>query len=409
MEYLSAREIAEKWNVSERYVQQRCIQGRIEGAKKFTGAWMVPADAERPSDMRRKNAKAKKQSEDAIEEEPVYQYTPMPLMNTPFAPGGMKNAVQTIENEDERNIAWAEYYYYTGNAKEAVRYAQPYLSSEHVALRLSALFIYSFANLALDNTKETRKTFEATFELYRSMDENTPPLHKGFAVVCCGSMDTLLHLPRSTELPEMQDHILTLPHGLRLFTAYVQARYAYLNGLHATAIGIAETTLVLVEDVNPISAIYVHLLCTMSYMHTHYPQMSKKHLTQAWEKAKSDGIIEPFGELHGELWGLLEAVIKKTEPEAFRGMIGIAKNFANGWREVHNFYTGNTIPTELTPTEYTVVMLVARDWRYKEISAHLGITENAVKKNVNVAMQKMYLNNKSELKKVMIPKHKTRR
>ena len=34
MEYITAREAAKKWNVSERLIQQYCISGRIEGAKK---------------------------------------------------------------------------------------------------------------------------------------------------------------------------------------------------------------------------------------------------------------------------------------------------------------------------------------------------------------------------------------
>ncbi len=34
---------------------------------------------------------------------------------------------------------------------------------------MSALFIYSFANLSLDRTAETKKAFEKTFEIYRSI------------------------------------------------------------------------------------------------------------------------------------------------------------------------------------------------------------------------------------------------
>ncbi len=411
MEYLSAKEIAEKWEVSERFVQQRCIQGRIEGAKKFTGAWMIPSDAERPTDMRRKNTKARAsiQSEETAVAAPPYQYTPMPLMNTPFEPGGMRAAVDALENADERNIALAEYYYYTGNAKEAVQYAKEYLDSEIMELRLSALYIYAFANLSLGKTAETKKAFDKTFEIYRSMDKNTPHIQKAFAVMLCGSMDTLLHLPRSLELPELQDHILELPHGLRLFSAYVQARYAYLNGLHGVAIGICETCLVLIEAPNPIATIFAHLSCASFFMQTQYPQMAEWHMLKAREKAKPDRIVEPFGELHGELWGMLEKTIKKSDPVEFQEMIRIAKYFSNGWRKLHNELTGDTIPTDLTPTEFTVAMLTARGWLKKEIAAHLGITEDAVKKSMRIASQKMNLDDKDDISKVMIPKHTHRR
>lgn len=35
MEYLTVKETAEKWNLSDRMVQQFCVQGRIPGAQKL--------------------------------------------------------------------------------------------------------------------------------------------------------------------------------------------------------------------------------------------------------------------------------------------------------------------------------------------------------------------------------------
>ena len=52
MEYLTAQETAEKWNLSPRMVQQFCTAGRIPGARKFGKSWAIPADAEKPRDPR---------------------------------------------------------------------------------------------------------------------------------------------------------------------------------------------------------------------------------------------------------------------------------------------------------------------------------------------------------------------
>lgn len=35
MNYLTVREAAQKWNVSQRLVQRYCAQGRIDGAKSW--------------------------------------------------------------------------------------------------------------------------------------------------------------------------------------------------------------------------------------------------------------------------------------------------------------------------------------------------------------------------------------
>ena len=52
---ISAKEAAEKWQISERRVQRLCESGRVEGVKRFGHSWMIPADAEKPFDLRCKN------------------------------------------------------------------------------------------------------------------------------------------------------------------------------------------------------------------------------------------------------------------------------------------------------------------------------------------------------------------
>ena len=57
MEYLSAKEVAEKWKISRRRVQILCEQGRIEGAFKISNVWVIPKDAEKPADRRKAKKK----------------------------------------------------------------------------------------------------------------------------------------------------------------------------------------------------------------------------------------------------------------------------------------------------------------------------------------------------------------
>ncbi|MDX9872633.1 MAG: Fic family protein, partial [Clostridia bacterium] len=52
MEYLSTKEIADKWGISDRRVRILCEQGRINGAFKMGRNYQVPADAEKPADAR---------------------------------------------------------------------------------------------------------------------------------------------------------------------------------------------------------------------------------------------------------------------------------------------------------------------------------------------------------------------
>ncbi len=404
MRFLSVKETAERWQVSERYVQQRCTQGRVEGACKFGAAWMIPEDAPRPADRRRHDAPAANAAPAPPEEHaPRRERIPLPLMNTAFPLGGMRAAAEAVEDTDDRQIALAEYHFYTGRAGEAVQLAEPYVEHPDLDLSLAACFIYGFASLAVDRIGNTRRAMAVADRILRSMDEEVPLRHRALAVFVCSSQYTLLHLKRPANLPELQLYMQALPAGLKLFAAYVQARFAYLNRLYGVSIGMVETAIALEGSGSPVPLVCLRLQCTMAYMMTPYPQLAKKSLMEAWEMAKQDDIIEPFGELHGELWGMLEAVIKKESPEDFRKMIRTAKEFSAGWREIHNALTGNRIPSDLTPTEFTVAMLVARGWLSKEISAHLDISESAVKKCVTIVMQKMHLSKRSDLAGILLP------
>lgn len=54
MEYLSVKDIADKWNITIRQVQKLCADGRIVNAKRVSRIWLIPQDAEKPADLRRK-------------------------------------------------------------------------------------------------------------------------------------------------------------------------------------------------------------------------------------------------------------------------------------------------------------------------------------------------------------------
>ena len=55
MEYLTVKEAGEKWSVTARMVTYYCVAGRIEGAIKKGNLWLVPANAEKPNDLRYKS------------------------------------------------------------------------------------------------------------------------------------------------------------------------------------------------------------------------------------------------------------------------------------------------------------------------------------------------------------------
>lgn len=64
MEYLSIKQISERWGLSPRRIQVLCANGRINGAVRIGYAWAIPCNAEKPSDARIKSGKYKKSIEE---------------------------------------------------------------------------------------------------------------------------------------------------------------------------------------------------------------------------------------------------------------------------------------------------------------------------------------------------------
>ena len=52
MDYLSAKDIAKKWGISQRRVTVLCGENRIDGVVRIGDVWAIPKDAKKPIDGR---------------------------------------------------------------------------------------------------------------------------------------------------------------------------------------------------------------------------------------------------------------------------------------------------------------------------------------------------------------------
>ena len=393
MEYMTVQEAAEKWQVSLRLVQRLCVTGRVEGARKFGSTWAIPADADKPEDQRRK-----KQAGQAGAELPLAM---MPLMNTPFPPGQCRKTVEAMEDGPQKDMAWAEYYYFSAQAEQAAQAAEPHLTNSDLGLRLSACWIYGYANLTTGQIRKARRALE-TVRRTLAEGENLPPdLRAAVSFVAAGAA-VLLHLPLPEGLPSTREFLPLLPPGLRAFALYVQAHYLYLREDYAKSVGMAEAALAMGAEAYPIPAIYLHLVAVMDYMRLRQLPQAQGHLLAAWTLARPDDLIEGFGEHHGLMGGMLESVFKENWPEDLRRILDVTYRFSWGWRRIHNPDTGHDVADNLTTTEFSVAMLIAQGWTVREIAAHMSISHNTVKRHLAEIKKKLGISDRHELKNYML-------
>ena len=396
MKYLTVRETAEKWNLSVRMVQQFCTQGRIPGAQKFGRSWAIPADAGKPQDPR-----LSRKQEELPTARLLDQTNLMPLMNTPFQPGQCLAAAQAMEEGPQRDIAMAEFHYFSGQPEAAAREAEPYLTSADMGAKLSACLIYAYANLSVGEIRRAKFALGELNAALAAAGEQSPQFRAASAFVAAAGA-VLLHLPLPEGLSDAKDFLPLLPTGLRAFALYVQAHYLYLTGSYGPSAGTVEATLAMGAVRYPIPAIYLHLVAVMDYMSLKQTDQAKAHLLAAWDLARPDDLIEGFGEHHGLLGGMLESVIKPDWPEDFKRIIDITYRFSAGWRRVHNADTGHNVADNLTTTEFAVSMLAARGWSNPEIAEHLHISLSAVKRHLSNAMMKLDVSQRRDLQKFML-------
>ena len=50
--YMTTKQTAEKWQITDRRVLQYCNEGRIKEAEKMGHSWLIPKTAEKPADNR---------------------------------------------------------------------------------------------------------------------------------------------------------------------------------------------------------------------------------------------------------------------------------------------------------------------------------------------------------------------
>ena len=396
--YLSIREAAEKWGVSQRRINQYCAEGRIPGAERFGGSWAIPENARKPGDPRREKKKA---GPVVPQKAPELFHGFMPLMNTPFRPGHCMEAIEGMKAGPTRDIALAEYHYFSGQAEKALEETQVYLTAKDAGVRLSACWIFAYSCLTMGRIDHARR---ALHEIRSTLTAGGGAAAPGRAIEAfvAFAAAVLLHLPLPEEMPPTDEFLPLLPPGVRAFALYVEAHYLYLKQEYAISAGIVEAALAMGAAGYPISAIYLHLVAVMDYMSLKKTERAQAHLLAAWDVARPDDLIEGFGEHHGLLGAMLETAIKPKWPEDFKRIIDITYRFSSGWRRVHNPVTGHDVADDLTNTEFAIAMLAARGCATQEIAEHLNISANTVKTHIAEAMRKLDIKTRKDLKQYML-------
>ncbi len=227
----------------------------------------------------------------------------MPLMNTPLRRGHCEETIQNMPAGPRREIALAEYHYFSGQAEKAMQETERYLTAGdwgHPAFRRAGSFAYSCLTMGrIDHARRALREIQNTLGASgrgAPMAGPCRPLSPLGRRCCCTCRCR-------RKCRRLRNFCPCCPPGLRAFALYVQAHYLYLKEDYANSAGMVEATLSMGAAAYPIPALYLHLVAVMDYMSLKQTDRARTHLLAAWELARPDDLIEAFGEHHGLLGG----------------------------------------------------------------------------------------------------------
>lgn len=323
----------------------------------------------------------------------------LPLVGTSYEPGSIEKAINDMEDEALAEIARAEAFFFTAQAEKCVELTRRYLDSDDMMLRLSADMLYTFANLTLGNAYEAQLARTDVYECMKKIcAADCPDKLVAAGVFAYNVTSTFLHIPLDDDMPSLGEYLQYLPVGQRMFAVSLLAHGMYLKGEYAMAQGAVQMAMLMSESVYPIAMVYMGCVKAMCQINQKDQAGAVNSVTEAWELAKKDRLLEPFIEYHGLLQGVMEVCIRKSEPEIYKKLVEGIMAFSRGWMKIHNPQSKTEVTDLLTPIEYSIAMLACRDWTNQEIASYLGMSVNTVKHYVSVILEKLNIDKRDKIK-----------
>lgn len=406
MQYITAKQAAENWNLTVRRIQDLCRGNQIEGAVRWGRDWMIPADAHRPTDRRRKqNHPVSHPTGQLPRKNPA-----LAMSNIYHEPGSADQVAQSLDRWPlAAELFRAQIAFCRGQADVCVELVEKLHQGTcgHDLQIGCGLMLGNCAIILEDRTMwERGRNTIATAPCHGSRDR--------YAVdFWLAAMDSEIR-ETATFPPWFARGVLDILPGDSFPGArFYYLRYMYLLG-HEYALGrhgapdaqskmslfpcIAEPLIAQNRKEGAlISEIYTRLICASSYHDTGDDAMAIRHLDIAVSLALPDKLYMPLAEYRRQLDFLLDSRIMLQSPEAAEQVKNLNRRYLKGWTVLHNGWRGMNVTNELTTREREVAKQAAFGLSNKEIAERLNISVNTVKQSLRTAMDKTGVLRRSEL------------
>ncbi len=382
MDYVSTSDAANAWGVSLRLVQRLLKDGRIEGARKYGGAWLIPLGAEKPVDPRRARRQAAEQQTAWLLLPPAVLDMRAPDAAISAYPAGLRPFVA------------ADMAYRRGDPTLAIDLWNNTLSGDPA--KLTAATIATAAAISAGD-----------FGLYSDIQR---AVQARMATAKHERDKALLILPSALAAVSMAAVNMTpewLQNGdFSLFPREHLPLLLYLHTLHLRNVGdpkavlyTAKTSYELCAQTNTFTWLDVYnlTLCAQACCDLDDRTRARAYLLSAMRIGLPAGFIAPFADYLGTLGGLVESCLDERYPQYKAPITALWNQSFKNWMTFHNRFTSENIATMLTPQEYQLARLIARGASYAEAGRRMSLSVGRVKNILLDVYGKLCINKRGQL------------
>ena len=406
VQYITAKEAAEKWGLTIRRVQDLCKNHGIHGAVRWGRGWMIPADANRPAD-RRKKLPVHKTATIAV----LPRKNPAIIFSNVYNVPGTADAV--ADAMTERPVAAqlfrAQIAYCRGDTRACRAIVEPLLDiPKGHDLQIGCGVILGSCAMV-----------DGDIDLWRRAKEEIAAAH------CHDTRDRLAvnfwQAALECELRETDTFPLWFARGqfdMLPGDSFPSMRYYYLRYLHLLGMEYAmghrgapdaKNKLALFayaaeplisqskKEGALISEAYQRLVAAVSYHNLDMDAMAVHHLDIAIDLLLPDRLYMILAEYRRQLDFLLDERLAAKDPAAAAAVKNLNKQFLSGWTKLQSAERGKLITNELTTREREVAKLATFGLSNQEIATRLNISLNTVKQALRNAMDKTGSQRRSDL------------